>query len=104
LKVPTINLELADVPPSLMHGIYACSAVIGGKTYKSAVHYGPRPVFKDSESFEVHILDAAIPDPPETLELTVVARLRDVENFPDAEALKAAIADDIAAVRAILGS
>ncbi len=69
-----------------------------------AMHYGPRPVFNDSESFEIHILDEVIDVPPLDIIVEIVARLRDVQNFPDADALKAAIVEDIRQTRAILGS
>ena len=102
LKIPTINVALGDAPPSLMHGVYACRIVLDDRQYMGAMHYGPRPVFADSESLEVHVLDAALTAVPEEVTLEVVARLRDVQNFPDAQSLKNAIADDIRSVRAIL--
>lgn len=67
-----------------------------------AMHYGPRPVFKASDSLEIHVIDFEVPRSPETADLTVVARLRDIKNFPGPEELKAAIKTDIEQVRAIL--
>jgi len=102
LNVPTLNIDLNAVPSGLSHGIYACWINIGGRKYMGAMHYGPRPVFKDSDSLEIHVIDSIIAQPPETADLTVVARLRDVRNFPGPEELKAAIKTDIEQVRAIL--
>ncbi len=102
LKVPTINVEIGDAPPVLTHGVYACFVIIDDQRHQGALHFGPRPVFADSESLEVHVLDAIIEVPPAQITIEVVARLRDVQNFPDAAALKQAIASDIAATRGIL--
>lgn len=104
LKVPTINMDLSDAPKSLEHGIYVCRVGLDGKSYDGALHYGPRLVFNDSESLEVHVLDSHIDDVPERIDIVILARIRDVRDFPDAEALKAAIADDIRITRGILAS
>lgn len=102
LGAPTINLDLSQVPSSLEEGIYACMAVIDGKSLQAAMHYGPRPVFKDSLSCEVHLLDVTLEHAPETLEVEVVAYLREVRDFPTPEDLMTQIADDILKTRAIL--
>ncbi|HRH93886.1 MAG TPA: riboflavin kinase, partial [Candidatus Peribacteria bacterium] len=104
LKVPTINMDLTDVPEGFTHGVYVCRVSIGGKQYDGALHFGPRPVFKDSESLEVHILDAVLSDVPERIEVHVLARIRDVKDFPGKDALLDAIADDIRITRGILKS
>lgn len=104
LNVPTINLDLQTVPIAMQHGVYACLVSLdGGKTWlQSATHYGPRPVFQDSVSFEVHLLDTTVALAPESIQVQVIARLRDVQNFPGPDELKAAIAQDISQTRAIL--
>lgn len=102
IGIPTLNIDLRAIPKELEHGIYACWITVNGKRLMGAMHYGPRPVFKDSETFEVHVLDAALAESPKTVDIEIVARIRDVENFASTEALKETIAADIAAVRAIL--
>lgn len=102
-NVPTINVDPSDAPAALSEGIYACFVTIDAQRYKAAVHYGPRPVFKDSLSFECHILDTTIGAIPEEIAIEVVGRLRDVQDFPNKEALLEAIQSDIAATRAMLG-
>lgn len=97
-------MDLADVPDGFAHGIYVCRVSIDGKAYDGALHFGPRPVFKDSESLEVHILDAEITDVPERIDVRILARIRDVRDFPSKEALLEAIADDIRITRGILKS
>ncbi len=104
LKIPTLNLDLASAPPELSHGVYAAWVEFAKQKFQSAMHYGPRPVFKDSVSLEAHLLDADITNPPEQVTVTVIAHLRPVEDFKGPEALKAAIADDIRQTRAILAA
>lgn len=66
------------------------------------MHFGPRPVFKDSVALEVHVLDSVVEHFPSTVDVEVLAQLRPVKNFPDAAALQRAIADDIRQTRGIL--
>jgi riboflavin kinase/FMN adenylyltransferase len=104
LDVPTLNFDLADVPPELDEGIYACRITANEVTYPGAMHYGPRPVFKDSKSLEVHLIDTTMPEAPEACEIAVIERLRDVKDFASAEDLRSQMQDDISTCRAILGA
>ena len=99
LGVPTLNLNLDDVPKDLPHGIYACrvGALLG------ALHYGPRPVFDDSVSCEVHLIDTVVAIPPTEVKVEIVQRLRDIKNFDSEEDLIWQMNEDIrSARRAIL--
>ncbi|MEN9561459.1 MAG: hypothetical protein RIQ56_732 [Candidatus Parcubacteria bacterium] len=100
IGVPTINLALEDIPPALEEGIYAC--FVTDHRFPAAVHYGPRPVFNDSKTFEIHLLDAALVLLPKEISVEIVAYLRPVKNFHDVDGLKAQITKDIADARAIL--
>jgi FAD synthase len=103
--IPTININLAAVPEELQEGIFACFIEIEDKErYIGAMHYGPRPVFKDSRACEVHLIDAVIPTLPESVTVTVVEHLREVRDFPSVEELKDQILKDIEQCRGILGS
>ncbi len=102
VRVPTLNIELKDVPPALDHGIYAGRALIEGSWLPAAIHYGPRPVFKASEAFEVHVLDREV-EAPESLAIEVVQYLRDIQDFPTPDALREAILSDIERTREITG-
>jgi riboflavin kinase / FMN adenylyltransferase len=102
LGTPTMNLDLAAVPQDLQEGIYACYATVEGKRELAAMHYGPRPVFKDTTSCEVHLLDRIVVHAPETLTVQVIAYLREVRDFPSTDALMAQIHRDIQDARAIL--
>ncbi len=104
IGTPTINIDPAQAPKELRHGIYACRISIAGKRYMGAMHYGLRPVFKDTETLEVHVLDATIERAPETVNIEIVGKIRNVKDFPGPEQLKEAIGQDIEAVRAMLRS
>ena len=67
-----------------------------------AMHYGPRPVFADSVSFEIHLLDVVPKERPENVDIAIVGKIRDIKHFPSPEALKTAIEHDIREVRAML--
>lgn len=106
LGAPTINVSMSDVPKELEHGIYACW-VVGAwhaKPLPAAMHYGPRPVFKDIDSCEVHLLNTVIEEAPASIEIDVVAYLRPVQDFESPALLMQQIADDIARAHTILSS
>jgi FAD synthase len=65
------------------------------------MHLGPRPVFKDVRSCEIHLLDADI-DPPLMVEVLVDAYLREVCDFPSVEAMMEQIETDISQAREVL--
>jgi len=101
---PTINCHLDDVTDDLEEGIYAGNVKFDEEltVRQAAIHYGPKPFYKEGKSFEVHIIDNPPDETPENLSIELVARLRDVEDFPSEEALKAQIQKDIDKARAIL--
>lgn len=102
IGTPTLNIDLNDVPAMTEDGIYAGWAQLDGTWQMAAIHYGPRPVFHDSESFELYLLDTTVDTAPESLEIVLIERLRDVLNFPSKEDLMTQIADDVTQTRAIL--
>ncbi|MDD3896584.1 MAG: riboflavin kinase [Candidatus Peribacteraceae bacterium] len=98
LGTPTINLNLEQIPAALGEGIYACIA----NDQPAVMHYGPRPVFRDSTTCEVHFLDAEPAKGLASLTVTVVEKIRDVRDFPSPDALKEQIEEDILCTREIL--
>ncbi len=102
MGTPTLNLDLADVPKEMEEGIYVCKVRLNDQSYNAAMHYGPRPVHKDTRSCEVHILDTVIEPEPEPLTVDVITYLRPVLDFPSEAALIAQIGDDIEKTRGIL--
>ena len=97
---PTVNLSLDDVPDDLEEGIYAC---IANSNY-AVMQFGPRPTFEDTDSCEVHFLDFEPDSTPESLEVEVIEKIRDIEKFESAEELIAKIQEDIARARDILST
>ncbi len=104
LGVPTINIDLAAVPDDLAHGIYACRITLDGTVYPGAMHYGPRPVFKDSDAFEVHIIEGTVEDVPETATVEIVGYIREVQDFASPAELVARIQKDIVEARGMLSA
>ena len=104
LGVPTINLPLPDrrklLPPD---GVYACAVSWQGRRHGAMASLGPRPTFDDARrTLEAHLfaLDGDLYGRHVTVEF--VQRLRDVERFPSAQALAAAMARDRDAALAAL--
>ena len=104
LRVPTLNLDLQDVPKDLQDGVFVCRAIIDGTSYPATAHHGPRPTFNDSPSFEVHLIDASLPSPPKRVEVEIVEFLRGISKFPSAEALTTQMLEDIQKARDILSA
>ena len=102
LGVPTLNLDLQDVPRDLADGVFAAWVRSDSKRYPSALYNGPRPTFGDTRSCEVHLIDALIPSPPDAVDVEVVEFLRGVSTYPSAEALSTQMMDDIRRSRDIL--
>ncbi len=104
LGSPTINLNTLKVPPGFEEGVYAVVATIGDTAHDAVMHYGPRPVFRDSLSCEVHVLDDVILEAPETVTVEPVGKLRDVMHFANPNDLKSQIALDIAHAKELLAA
>lgn len=102
MGIPTINLEPEAAPPTLKPGIYAAHATIAGKTYMGALHYGPRPAFRDTRSLEVHIIDGTPPENLESLDLEIIGWIREIADFPSIDALIKCIQEDIEIARGML--
>lgn len=102
IGTPTLNVDLNDVPVGIPEGIYAGWTRIDGFWTMAAIHYGPRPVFQDSVSFEIHLLDIKVMEQPERIEIVLVERLRAVLNFNSVEELITQINQDIEQTRGIL--
>jgi riboflavin kinase/FMN adenylyltransferase len=114
IGIPTINLEPPDprklLPPD---GVYAVrvrilesgarilspdSRLLGGM-----MNQGPRPTFgEQARALEAHLFDFDGELYGETVDVTWVRRLRDVQAFPSREALVAQLERDRHAARAAL--
>jgi riboflavin kinase / FMN adenylyltransferase len=102
---PTANL--ADVEQLLPpRGVYAVRARVAGNLtkYRAVMNLGNRPTFTSNgvDSLEVHILDFDADLYDQKLWVSDLVWLRNEMAFPNADALKAQIAEDVARARAIL--
>ncbi len=104
LGFPTANLPLGQyLRPH--YGIYAVRGVLpGGARVKGAANIGIRPSFDPpKELLEPHFLDFAGDLYGETIAVEFHAFLRGEERFDSMDALKAQMARDCDAARAVLG-
>jgi len=102
LGFPTANIDTdKDLLPSA--GVYAVKVRVGTAFYDGACNIGTNPTFKnDRLSLEVFLFEFAGDLYGEELTLFFIDRLRGEMRFPGPEALKEAIAADVARCREIL--
>ena len=102
LGFPTANLE-TDTELLPAAGVYAVKARIGAALYDGACNIGTNPTFQnDRLSLEVFLFDFEGDLYGREVALFFIERLRGEVRFPDPEALKAAIAADVARCKSIL--
>ncbi len=106
LGFPTANL--AGVPARKLlppDGVYAVRVEWRGGRSDGMLNQGGRPTFQQEErALEVHLLDHAGDLYGEWLKVQWVARLRDVQRFPSAAALRAQLERDRSSARAALSA
>lgn len=102
IGIPTINLkpENIDIP----YGIYAGFIFVGNKKYKAAIHFGPRPVYKEKDpSFEVYIIEKELPKLAQNqYKVITVAYIRKVMNFPSEKDMVEQIEKDVGQIIEVL--
>lgn len=95
IGVPTINFKVdtIDIP----HGIYAGYLIDDDKKYKSAIHFGPRPVYNESDpSFEVFIIQKELPVIRiKKYGIEIVGFIREILNFPSEQLMVKQIKKDV---------
>ena len=104
LGFPTLNLG-APSPRKLLppEGVYAVRVQTPGGTYGGMMNLGPRPTFGDPvTALEVHCFEMAGDHYGQRVRVDLLARLRETRKFEGPEALRAQLAKDEAAARAVL--
>jgi riboflavin kinase/FMN adenylyltransferase len=105
LGFPTANLHLRPrllLPP---HGVYAVEVAIAGGRHSGVLNIGVRPTFGERQlTVEVHLLDFSGDLYGQWLTVDFIERLRGEMPFTGPDALKAAIAGDVARARAVLAA
>lgn len=106
LGVPTANLELGEFDLVPADGVYAGWAVVDGGRYPAAISVSDNPTFDDvpDRRVEAHLLDVDLDLYGHRMTVEFVERLRGIERFDGVEALIAAMQDDLARTRALLGT
>lgn len=103
LGIPTANLALPEevVQPKL--GVYACRAIVDGKTYLAVTNIGSRPTVGGHHvTVEPWLLDFEGDLYGKTLHLLFYAFLRPERKFDSLDALKAEIRKNAAQTRKLL--
>lgn len=102
LGFPTANVtHVATVLPR--DGVYAGLAYHAGESWPAAINLGPNPTFGERRrKLEAHLLGFTGDLYDQMLDIEFVSRLRDTQTFPNVDALKAQLADDIRHVRQIV--
>jgi len=103
LGIPTANVDVTGLvtPPT---GVYAVHCTVNQRSHHGVLNIGWRPTISNPTPalrVEAHLLDFAEDIYAAELELTFVQKLRDEQKFPSIEALKSAIARDVATARAL---
>jgi riboflavin kinase/FMN adenylyltransferase len=99
---PTANVSLKGyLQPAL--GVYAVKVEASGRLYGGVANFGKRPTFdKQDVLLEVHLFDYHGDLYHQEIVVSFVAFLRPEKKFSGLEALKAQIAEDAQAAKAIL--
>jgi len=92
IGLPTANLDKNDL--DIPHGIYAVKVSLEGKNYQGLMHFGFKDIFAEAVSLEVLIKDFSQDIYSQTLTVTVVEKIREVQKFAGKDELLAAIAED----------
>lgn len=102
IGVPTINFypENIDIP----FGIYAGILIDDNKKYKSAIHFGPRPLYKEEDpSFEVFIIQNDLPViTKKKYTIEVVGYIREIMNFKTEKDMVKQIEKDVLKINQLL--
>jgi riboflavin kinase/FMN adenylyltransferase len=104
LGVPTANIAL-EPTNRLAHGVYAVRATVDGRTHDGVASFGVRPtVDNGAPLLETYLFDFDADIYGREMRVEFIARIRPELKFDSLDALKAAMADDMARAREILGA
>jgi riboflavin kinase/FMN adenylyltransferase len=105
IGVPTINFVPHERKVLPSYGIYAVRAYFDDQStsHPAALNIGLRPtVGGKTLALEFHVIDEAIPVPPQTVRLDIIERLRDEKKFNGLDELVTQMKMDINRAREIL--
>ena len=92
--LPTLNLRpFGKLIPQA--GVYITKTVVAKKTWASITNIGIRPTLSNEDlRIETHILDTNISEPPKTIKIAFLYRLRDEQKFQSLPDLKQQMVKD----------
>ena len=103
LGFPTANLK-PERELILAPGVYAARASWDGGEAGAVVNVGVRPTFGEGEYWvEAYLLECSADLYDKVLTLAFLERIRPEQKFPDVEALRAQVAQDVARAAQMLG-
>jgi riboflavin kinase / FMN adenylyltransferase len=104
LGFPTANIASPPYTALPADGVYAGRFVIGSRHLPAAVSVGSNPTFSGTvRTVEAYVLDVDEDFYGHGVGVDLVARLRGQERYDDMDSLVAAIKNDVARTRAVLG-
>jgi riboflavin kinase/FMN adenylyltransferase len=104
LGFPTANISPPPFTALPADGVYAGRFVIGDRQLPAAISVGSNPTFSGTvRTVEAYVLDVDEDFYGHEVGIDLVARLRGQERYDDLDTLVAAIQDDVARTRAVLG-
>ncbi len=97
LGFPTLNISYDGE----FSGVYVAKALVNKLWLPAAVHIGDRPTIDDGEVLaEIHLIDwSGEVLPGATLELEILEKIRDIQDFADLAHLKEQISKDVEYVK-----
>ena len=104
IGIPTANLAVSKDLIIPGDGIYAVKVHVNNQIYKGALSIGNRPVIKadDSRKIEVYIIDFNKNIYEELIEISIISKIRNQENYDSLEELRFQIDKDIVQITNIL--
>ncbi len=102
LNIPTANISTSNelLPKD---GVYAVKVRLGRKVFGGAANIGFNPTFKQMKlSFEVHIFDFDEEIVGNDIKVDFIKRIRDEKKFPNVDALKEQMGNDIVEIKRVL--
>ena len=104
IGIPTANLSVSKNLIIPGDGIYAVKVNVNNQIYKGALSIGNRPVIKedDSRKIEVYIIDFNKNIYGELIEISIISKIRNQENYDSLDELRFQIDKDIIQITNIL--
>ncbi len=94
---PTLNVNPGSFGRSHSPGVYACRVEIGGKSYRGALHYGPKGSSRKNV-LEIHALGFSQEVYGSWIAFEATKKLREPMKFDSWEELKKQIEKDLRSI------